>query len=229
MSTITGYTSAAMQAIINGTVASGSVNGSGHLILTLHDGSTIDAGNVVGPTGATGAAGTNGTNGTDGASYTLDYLATHNPTAADVSLNSHKLTNLANGSGAQDATAFGQVVPKSGGAFTGAVVTPAVNLTFATTIAVDASLGNTFRVTLTASTGTLGLPSNPVDNQKIIVEIKQDGTGSRTLAYNAAYQFTTALPAPTLSIAANAVDILVFVYNSSAAKWRFMGALVGYT
>jgi len=54
---VTGLTAAAMQAIIDGSIVSGSVNGSGHLILTKHDGSTVDAGSVVGPTGATGATG----------------------------------------------------------------------------------------------------------------------------------------------------------------------------
>ena len=37
-----------------------------NLILTLADGNTINAGNVVGPAGPQGAAGTNGTNGADG-------------------------------------------------------------------------------------------------------------------------------------------------------------------
>lgn len=229
MATITGMTSEAMQAIVDGTVASGSVNGSGHLILTKHDGTTVDAGSVIGPQGP---AGTNGTNGTNGSAYSLDQQATLNPTAGDVNINSHKLINVTNGSAAQDAVTKSQLdtkMDKAGGSFTGAVVEAAVNLTFATTILVNAALGNTFRVTLTASTGTLDAPSNPVDNQKIIVEVKQDATGGRTLAYNAVYQFTTQNPAPTLSTAANAVDELIFIYNSAAAKWRFQGALLGYT
>src|SRR5690242_11605507 len=199
MATITGMTSAAMDAIAAGVIVGATVNGAGHLILTKQDGSTVDAGYVVGPTGP---AGSNGTNGADGNTYSLDQLAGFHPTAADWSNNSHKITSLANGSSAQDAAAFGQIMPKAGGTFTGAVIEAAVALTFATTIAVDASLGNTFRVTLTASTGTLGAPSNPTDNQKIIVEVKQDATGSRTLAYNAVYQFTTQNPSPTLSTAA---------------------------
>lgn len=218
-----------MQAIVNGTVASAFVNGSGHLILVKHDSSQVDAGFVMGPQGLPGTNGINGTNGTNGSSLRLDQIALAQPTTADWSNNSHKITSLANASSAQDAVALSQVVPKAGGSFTGAVVEAAVNLTFATTIAINAALGNTFRVTLTASTGTLDIPSNPVDNQKILVEVKQDATGGRTLAYNAVYQFPTALPAPTLSTAANAVDVLVFVYNSSAAKWRFVGALQGYT
>lgn len=225
MATIIGMTSAAMDAIAAGVIVGATVNGAGHLILTKEDTSTVDAGYVVGPQGP---AGTNGTNGADGNSYSLDQLAGLHPTTADWSNNAHKITNIANGSAAQDAAAFGQVMPKTGGAFTGAVIEGVSNLTFGTTIAIDASLGNTFRVTLTAS-ATLGAPTNPVDNQKIIVEVKQDATGNRTLAYNAAYQFTTGLPSPTLSTAANAVDILVFIYNSTSAKWRFMGALLGYT
>ena len=226
MATITGMTSAAMDAIAAGVIVGATVNGAGHLILTKEDSSTVDAGYVVGPTGPAGA---NGTNGADGNSYSLNQLAGFHPTTADWDNSGHKITGIANGSSAQDAAAFGQIMPKAGGVFTGAVVEAAVALTFATTITVNAALGNTFRVTLTASTGTLDIPSNPTDNQKIIVEVKQDATGSRTLAYNAAYQFTTALPAPTLSTAANAVDILVFIYNSTSAKWRFMGALLGYT
>lgn len=226
MATITGMTSAAMDAIAAGVIVGATVNGAGHLILTKEDSSTVDAGYVVGPTGPAGA---NGTNGADGNSYSLDQLAGFHPTAADWSNNSHKITSLANGSSAQDAAAFGQIMPKAGGVFTGAVVEAAFALTFGTTIAIDASLGNTARVTLTASTGTFGAPTNPTDNQKLIIEVKQDATGSRTVAYNAAFQFTTALPSPTLSTAANAVDILVFIYNSTSAKWRFMGALLGYT
>lgn len=47
-------------------VTSGAVNGSGHLILTMSDSSTIDVGAVVGPPGANGSNGTNGTNGAPG-------------------------------------------------------------------------------------------------------------------------------------------------------------------
>lgn len=229
MSTITGLTSEAMQAIVDGTIASGTVNGSGHLILMKHDGSTIDAGAVIGPEGLPGADGIDGTDGTDGSSLRLDQIAVNNPTTANWSNNSHKITGVTPGAGSGEVATFDQILPKAGGIFTGAVAEAAVNLTFATTILVNAALGNTFRVTLTASTGTLDAPSNPTDNQKIIVEVTQDGTGSRTMAYNSVYQFTTALPAPTLSIAANVTDFLVFIYNSSKTKWRFMGSLPGYS
>lgn len=63
MSTVTGITADAAQAILDGTIVSAAVNGSGHLILTKHDASTVDAGLVTGddgPTGPTGPAGPTG-------------------------------------------------------------------------------------------------------------------------------------------------------------------------
>jgi microcystin-dependent protein len=57
---VTGMTAAAMQAIAANVVVDGHVDGSGHLILTKENASTIDAGDVVGPTGATGPTGPTG-------------------------------------------------------------------------------------------------------------------------------------------------------------------------
>ena len=62
MAEVTGLTAARMLEIEAASVVDGTVDLSGHLILTKHDASTIDAGNVVGPAGADG---TNGTNGVD--------------------------------------------------------------------------------------------------------------------------------------------------------------------
>lgn len=57
MATATLKTAAATQAILDNTVASAAVNGDGDLILTKHDGSTVNAGSVIGPAGPTGATG----------------------------------------------------------------------------------------------------------------------------------------------------------------------------
>ena len=48
------------------TISNAAVNGSGHLIITASDGSTIDAGYVVGATGAQGPAGADGAQGPKG-------------------------------------------------------------------------------------------------------------------------------------------------------------------
>jgi microcystin-dependent protein len=63
MATVTGFTSAREQAIEDGTVVSGTVNGSGDLILTKHDASTVNAGHVTGAQGIQGIQGVPGTNG----------------------------------------------------------------------------------------------------------------------------------------------------------------------
>jgi len=90
-------------------------------------------------------------------------------------------------------------------------------LTDAATIAVDASLSNVFTVTL-AGNRTLGQPTNPKDGQSITIKITQDATGSRTLAYHADWLFAGGVD-PTLSTAANAVDVLSAVYFADTAKW----------
>lgn len=108
------------------------------------------------------------------------------------------------------------------------LITNSVALTDATTIATDASLGNHFRVTL-GGNRTLGAPTNPTDGQKVIYEVIQPASGGpRTLAYNSAFAFSTDIPSPTLSTAANARDFLGFVYNSTSSKWYCLAVVKGF-
>ena len=104
-------------------------------------------------------------------------------------------------------------------------------LTDAATIAVDALLANTFTITLTDAVGAsrnLGAPSNPVNGQKIIIAIRQGGTGSKTINYNAVYRFGTTVTSPTLSTAAGKTDYLGFQYNSTDSKWDCLAVALGY-
>ena len=101
-----------------------------------------------------------------------------------------------------------------------------VALTDAATIAVNAALGNVFRVTL-GGNRTLGAPTNPTDGQTIDFEVTQDGTGSRTLAYASAYEFSTTVTSPTLTTAAGKVDLLTFRYSAVASKWRCLRVVLG--
>ena len=88
-----------------------------------------------------------------------------------------------------------------------------VALTDAATIAVDLSLGNNFTVTL-AGNRTLGAPTNVTAGQSGVIVVTQDGTGSRTLAYNTVYKFAGGT-APTLTTTASAVDVLAYYVESS--------------
>ena len=116
----------------------------------------------------------------------------------------------------------------AGATFTGAVDPAVVALTFGSTISVNAAQGNVFAVTLTASTGTIANPTNPVDGQVIRYRIAQDGTGSRTVAWGTAYDWGStgglANSAPTLSTGASKVDVLGFEYNAALSKWVYLGA-----
>lgn len=92
-----------------------------------------------------------------------------------------------------------------------------VPLTDAANIATDAALSNYFRVTL-GGNRTLSNPTNPRDGQTIEWHIRQDGTGSRTLAYGSAFRWPDDA-APTLSTGVNRLDVIVATYRSDLARW----------
>lgn len=107
------------------------------------------------------------------------------------------------------------------------LVIPPVVLTDAATIATDASLGNHFRVTL-GGNRTLGNPTNPTDGQRVIWELIQDGSGTRTIALDTAFALGTDLTAVTLSTAINKRDFLGAIYNSTAVKWYVTSFIKGF-
>jgi len=75
---------------------------------------------------------------------------------------------------------------------------------------------------------TLSAPSGttPISGQFISLLAIQDGTGSRTITWNAAYEFA-ADTAPTLTTTANLGDLFTFRYNG--AKWLEMGRNLALT
>ena len=90
---------------------------------------------------------------------------------------------------------------------------PITTLTDAASITNNFALGNNFLVTL-GGNRTLAAPTNAVAGQSGTIHIIQDGTGSRTLGYNTAWQFVSAT-VPTLSTGASDVDILCYIARSS--------------
>lgn len=113
-------------------------------------------------------------------------------------------------------------VPKTGGAMNGQLAPKVVSLTFGATISIDASQGNVFAVTLTASTGTLANPTNPTDGQLMRLRVSQDTTGSRTVSWGNAFDWGSG-SVPTLSTAASKLDILGFEYVAAISKWVYLG------
>jgi len=84
----------------------------------------------------------------------------------------------------------------------------ATTLVDGASISWDASANQVTSVTL-AGNRTLAAPTNLVDGAVYLLMVIQDGTGSRTLSYNAVFKFTGGT-APTLTTTAAAKDILVF-------------------
>ena len=92
-------------------------------------------------------------------------------------------------------------------------------LTDGSSIDWNAATQDVCKVTL-AGNRTLNAPTNPTTGQFISLLVIQDGTGSRTLTFNAIYEFKDDT-APTLITTASKGDVFVFRYNGS--KWLEMG------
>ena len=138
------------------------------------------------------------------ATGTLDVIATQHPPAADWSNNSHKITNLTNGSGAQDAAAFGQI-PTTLPPFT----TSAISAT-------GSSVNKTFElVTTAASTITRTLPA-PTANAIIGFKKIDSGAGTVVITHNAAEKidgantFTISTQYASIQLISNGTDWFIF-------------------
>lgn len=109
---------------------------------------------------------------------------------------------------------------------TGASLAAVVTLTDEATIAVDASAGAFFRVTL-GGDRTLGTPSDPADGQQIVFEFIQGTGGGFTLGFSAAYAFPASIPQPSLSTTAGQRDFLQFSYDAGDSLWWCTGFVPG--
>ena len=109
-----------------------------------------------------------------------------------------------------------------------AAIAPAVvNLTDAATIAVDASQGNDFRVTISGNR-TMGNPANPANGEQIIFQVTQGSGGPFTLSWGSSYEFSSDLPQPALSTQSGQTDLLGFIYNASKGTWLLAAFLNGF-
>jgi hypothetical protein len=93
------------------------------------------------------------------------------------------------------------------------VIAGTQTLTDGTTVAWNLDSGAVGTVTL-ADNRTLAAPTNIKAGATYYLIVKQDGTGSRTLTFDAVYKFPGGV-APTLSTAPNATDIFTFVSDGT--------------
>lgn len=94
---------------------------------------------------------------------------------------------------------------------------PWSTVTESPTTTIDTRQGNQQILTLTGNR-TMAAPSNVTDGQAIILYVLQDGTGGRTLTWNAVFQFDQGA-APVLTTTAAHGDLFLMIYNSALAVW----------
>lgn len=103
-----------------------------------------------------------------------------------------------------------------------------VQLVDAPVINTDASLGKLFRVTL-GGNRTLAKPSNLVDGQMLMYEVKQDPTGNRLLVLDpVAFNFGTSIPTIVLSTAAGLTDRILVQYVLARDELDVIGFQKGF-
>ena len=102
---------------------------------------------------------------------------------------------------------------------------PEATLTDGATINWDMSDESVCKVTL-GGNRTLAAPSNGSTGQFASILVIQDGTGGRTITWNAVYEFASDT-APTLTATASLGDLFVFRYNGS--KWLEVGRNLALT
>lgn len=104
------------------------------------------------------------------------------------------------------------------------VIKRIVSITSSATPTPDADTTDVYLVTALATGATFGAPTGtPIDEQQIIIRIKDDGT-ARTLAWNAIYRASTDLPLPTTTIVSKTL-YLGFQYNMTDTRWDLLALL----
>ena len=108
-----------------------------------------------------------------------------------------------------------------GGAVSPAIAAPS----WASTMTLTTKGANVIRVTLAGAT-TINFSAG-YDGQKMLLELKQDGTGSRVVTWGTGVQWGTSPAAPTLTTSINKVDRIALVYSSVSANWVAIGYALG--
>lgn len=91
--------------------------------------------------------------------------------------------------------------------------------------ALDASLGNVFKLIATADR-TIAAPTNAVSGQKIIIRFNASG-GARTLSLDAIFRFGTDITALTATNSGS-TDYVGCIYNGTDTKWDVVAYSKGY-
>jgi len=198
--------------------------------------------NIVGPSGVTTIAGASDYAALSDPAVGTAGLRTLGTGAVQAAVGSHNHSGTYDASGAASTAVSahaaagdphpGYLTPAEGAAAYSALAHThdvIVNMTDGATITPDASSAKRSiqRVTL-GGNRTMAKPTNLIDGATILMELKQDGTGTRVPTWNGAYVFGTDIPAVALTTTANRKDFLLWYYNLADDKLYLMGATRGF-
>jgi len=97
-------------------------------------------------------------------------------------------------------------------------------ITSSSTPTPDVSTTDEYIITALAESATFGAPTGtPVQGQKLIIRIKDNGT-ARSLSWNSIYRASSDLALPTTTTASKTM-YLGFIYNSTDSKWDLVAKL----
>ncbi len=102
-----------------------------------------------------------------------------------------------------------------------------LELTDGANIASDWLQGNRFTVTL-GGNRTLSNPTNAKDQQTVIYELIQDGTGNRTITLDSKFVLGDTIPLVTLSTTGGDKDYLGVLYNEASDEFYVIGFVKGF-
>ena len=142
-------------------------------------------------------------------------------TATTAELNYNDIATLGTTAASKTFTADANNLTK----ITGGVYLEEATLSFDATQDWDVRASPIAKVTLTNNV-TFDAPTNPTTGQYISIVCIQDGTGSRTIAWNAVFEFKDDT-APTATTTASKGDMFTFRYNG--AKWLEVGRNLNLT
>jgi hypothetical protein len=97
---------------------------------------------------------------------------------------------------------------------------------------VTPNVGTTDLLIIGALTGplTIANPTGvPADGQKLLIRVKQDASGSRTVTLGAIYRIPSSATIPLAwSTAASKTDLFAVMYNAADTKWDVISLVPGY-
>jgi hypothetical protein len=98
--------------------------------------------------------------------------------------------------------------------------------TYAANTTINWASGNIARITLTGNIAITN--SGAYDGQKLLLELKQDGVGGRTVSFTSETRFGTDITSITLSSTANKIDKIGLIYNATDLKYDVIAFVKGF-